>query len=149
MKRLITLILTLVLTVGAVHTGLFAVGKNERGDSDNAKKETPIAALPNDDYVPYQYRDTSNKTAVAATQLALNFDTTFKPITKTITVMTTATGDAGRGNVVYLKQPSDDIEIYAAMLYYMGEYNILNQPITKQYTNLYSSALNNAKRFLL
>jgi hypothetical protein len=180
MKKFVSLFMVLVLTISSAPS-LFAqkFGVATRSSA----KETPIAELSGDDYVPYQYRNDS----AAAEGISFDFDSGFTSITKTITVMTTATGDTARGNyvagkpiadalvrldgvprytdnkgqttapllreyvemyverngynpyieiieatsdekVVYLKQPSDDIEIYAAMLEYGDNiFNVLAQ----------------------
>lgn len=182
MKTLITLILTLIMSFTS--TSMLWTSIELPMDEP---VETPVAYIENDDYVPYQYRNyTQQDTAIE--KLDFEPKANFQTVLKTITVMTTATGDPKRGNyvasrpiedalvrvdgvprytndkgqitaplnrkyvelyieyngynpyieiieatpeekVVNLKQPNDDIEIYAAMLNYAGEeFNVLTQP---------------------
>lgn len=218
MKKVLALIIALILSVGAMPNDLFAFSKS-KSEAMSVKTETPIAEIPGDDYVPYQYNNIASRTAVlnklqreveavggysetfeseaeyirdreaqstSNSQVAVASEE-FTSISRTITVMTTATGslkndnyvpsepisdalvrldgvprytngdgevtarltrqyvelfverdgynpyieiiDANEGNkTVYLKKPSDDIDVFAVMLEYDEDaVNLLNQ----------------------
>lgn len=212
MKSILSFILALIMCFGASEGMISGVAQAV------SQKETPIAKIANDDYVPYNY---SNKTNAAnnaeneeelidsvtkqvesvggyvetydseddyikaqnrtATAASYEMDESAELVKQVITVMTTATGSKQNGNyveskpianaivridglprytdrngqiratlqkdnyvelyvekegynpyieiiditgedkIVYLKEPSDDIDVYAAMLYYNGK----------------------------
>jgi len=107
MKTLISLVLTFIMSLTSTSIFWTSVDFEKLNSVDSGVKETPVAYIENDDYVPYQYRNYTQDDTTTREYLDFNLNTEFETVFKTITVMTTATGDHKRGNYVASKPIAD------------------------------------------
>ena len=137
MKTLISLVLTFIMSLTSTSIFWTSVDFEKLNSVDSGVKETPVAYIENDDYVPYQYRNYTQDDTTTREYLDFNLNTEFETVFKTITVMTTATGDPKRGNYVASKPIADALVRVDGVPRYTNKKGQITAPLNREYVELY------------
>ena len=137
MKTLISLVLTFIMSLTSTSIFWTSVDFEKLNSVDSGVKETPVAYIENDDYVPYQYRNYTQDDTTTREYLDFNLNTEFETVFKTITVMTTATGDPKRGNYVASKPIADALVRVDGVPRYTDSKGQITAPLNREYVELY------------